>query len=63
MQPYQLTKQGIGGKEIVIRSGMGKLCVKVLLFTLQLLNVTQCKLNSMRKRRVKVRRVEKYCVS
>jgi hypothetical protein len=47
----------------VIRNEMEKFSVKVLLFTVQLLNVTQCKLKSVRKRRVEVRRVKKNTAS
>jgi hypothetical protein len=47
----------------VIRSGMEKFSVKVLLFTVQLLNVTHCKLKSVRTRKVEVRRVKKNAAS
>jgi hypothetical protein len=43
----------------VIGIEMEKFSVKVLLFMVQLLNVTQCKLNSARERRVEVGRVKK----
>jgi len=45
----------------VIGNEMEKFSVKVLLFTVQLLNVTQCKLNSVTERKVEVRRVKIYC--
>ena len=43
----------------MIRNGMEKFSDKVLLFTVQLLNVTHYKLSSVRTRKVEVRRVKK----